>query len=223
MSRFWQLSLLISIPFFFNGCASKVEEGPKVIGSGKKETSERELADFDKVELTTFGEMQISIGEKFSVKVDIDDNLLDAVDSKVVDGKLIVTTNKRFSSGIGPVVRVVMPSLKSIDLPGRGSATFRGLKGDELTMTLTGAGSVTGQGEVDQVNVYHSGGGRVDLRKLEAKRAKVVLSGDGGASLKAEDYIEIDSSGSGTIAVHSKTKEVKKNVTGIGVVEIGEQ
>jgi hypothetical protein len=50
-----------------------------------------------------------------------------------------------------------------------------------------------------------------------------VLSGDGGASLKAEDYIEIDSSGSGTIAVHSKTKEVKKNVTGIGVVEIGEQ
>ena len=74
MSRFWQLSLLIFIPFLFNGCASKVEEGPKVIGSGKKETSERELADFDKVELTTFGEMQISIGEKFSVKVDIDDS-----------------------------------------------------------------------------------------------------------------------------------------------------
>lgn len=183
----------------------------------------REHADFDKVELTTFGEMRITIGDKFSVKVDIDDNLLDAVDSKVVDGKLIVTTNKRFTSGIGPVVRVIMPSLKLIELPGRGSATFKGLKGDEITMKLTGAGSVTGQGEVDQVNVYHSGGGRVDLRKLEAKRAKVVLSGDGGASLKAEDYIEIDSSGSGTIAVHSKTKEVKQSVTGTGVVEVGQQ
>lgn len=182
----------------------------------------RELADFDKVELTTFGEIRISIGETFSVKIDIDDNLVDAVDSKVVDGKLIVTTNKRFTSGIGPIVNVVMPSLKLIDLPGRGSATFKGLKGDEITMNLTGAGSVTGQGEVNQVNVYHAGDGRVDIRKLEAKRAKVVLSGGGGASLKAEDYIEIDSSGSGTVAVHSTPKEVKKNVTGTGVVEVGE-
>lgn len=223
MSRFWRPCLLILIPFLFHGCAGKVEEGPKVIGSGKKQTSVRELADFDKVELTTFGEMRISIGEKFSVKIDIDDNLVDAVDSKVVDGKLIVSTNKRFTSGIGPIVKVVMPSLKLIDLPGRGSASFRGLKGDEITMNLTGAGSLTGEGEVDQVNVYHSGGGRVDLRKLEAKRAKVVLSGDGGASLKADDYIEIDSTGSGTVAVHSNTKEVKKNVTGTGVVEVGEQ
>jgi hypothetical protein len=222
MSRFWRPCLLVLIPFLFHGCAGKVEEGPKIIGSGKKETSVRELADFDKVELTTFGEIRISIGETFSVKIDIDDNLVDAVDSKVVDGKLIVTTNKRFTSGIGPIVNVVMPSLKLIDLPGRGSATFKGLKGDEITMNLTGAGSVTGQGEVNQVNVYHAGDGRVDIRKLEAKRAKVVLSGGGGASLKAEDYIEIDSSGSGTVAVHSTPKEVKKNVTGTGVVEVGE-
>lgn len=223
MSRFWLPCLLVFVPVLFSGCASKVEEGPRTYGSGKKETFVRELADFDKVELTTFGEMRISIGDKFSVKIDIDDNLGDAVDSTVVNGKLIIKTNKRFSSGIGPVVKIVMPSLKQIDLPGMGSATFKGLKEEEITMNLTGAGSVTGQGEVNQVNVYHSGGGRVDLRKLEAKRAKVVLSGGGGASLKAEDYIEIDSSGSGTVAVHSNTKEVKKNVSGSGVVEVGEQ
>ncbi|MCU0721928.1 MAG: hypothetical protein MUC83_19625 [Pirellula sp.] len=85
MSRFWLFSLLVSIPVFFSSCTGNVDEGPRIVGSGKKETSVRELSDFDKVELTTFGEMRISIGETFSVKVDIDDNLVDAVDSKVVE------------------------------------------------------------------------------------------------------------------------------------------
>jgi hypothetical protein len=219
MTRFFLCTFAIS-SLLFVGCETDVPEVPKVPGSGKKTTSSREVADFSSLHMKTFGAVNVSFSADKSLDVVIDDNLVDIIETKVAGNKLTIEANKRFSSGIGPVVNIKTPVLTAAEFSGMGTLSIRGFAGDTLELKMSGAGAVTASGEVQSLTIEVSGTGNADLKKLKAKSANIKLTGPGNIFTSVQDTVNIESSGTGSIQIIGNPMDIKKKITGGGAVDI---
>jgi hypothetical protein len=214
---FWSLAFCSTLLL---GCGGESIPEEKIFGSGTKTESIREVTDFTAIEMKTFGEVDVSFGQETSVTVSIDDNLVDIVDTTVMDGKLTIATKKRFSSGLGPKVSIKMPVLTDVEFLGQGAFAIREIKGDSLTIKMPGTGALTASGEVQSLYVDVSGVGNAILKKLSAKSAVFKLSGAGNIEASVVDSLKVESSGTGSIKVIGNPKDVEKKITGTGSVDI---
>jgi hypothetical protein len=83
-----------------------------VQGSGVAATQTRELASFSAVELAGSNVVTIRVGEKQSVVVQADDNLLDRVTTEVQSGNLVIgNTVGSFTTESPMSVEITIPSL----------------------------------------------------------------------------------------------------------------
>ena len=91
-------------------------------GSGVSATQVRDVAAFDSVELAGSNNVVIRVGEKQSVVVRADDNLLDRVTTTVQSGELVIAnTPGSFTTKSPMSVEVAVPTLNALTLTGNGN------------------------------------------------------------------------------------------------------
>ena len=191
-------------------------------GSGVPATQVRHVSEFDRVELAGSNNVLIRVGEKQSVVVNADDNLLDRITTEVRSGELVVgNVAGSFSTRAPTSVEITIPKLTAVSLAGSGNMTVDGLAADSFAVALPGSGTVNGSGTADRLDVSVGGSGLVQFTEVRAADARVVVSGSGSVFVTATERLDALVSGSGAILYAGSPQQVTKNVTGTGSITGG--
>ncbi len=200
---------------------STLTAGPNsVVGSGKVTSETRNVAPFSAVELAGSGDVNILLGDGQSMNVQADDNIMPLIETKVVNGTLVVSTkpftNIRATNSI--VVTVVMKSLQHLKLSGSGNINVGQMSGPELAVDLLGSGNIRVEGKAERVNISLPGSGNVFCDGLTARDAIVRLNGSGNVTVYADKSIDASLLGSGSIRYSGEPAQVSKSITGSGTI-----
>jgi hypothetical protein len=188
-------------------------------GSGVAATQTREVAAFKRVELSGGNNVVVRVGEKQSVVVKADDNLLNRVTTHVKSGALVIGNTPGSLSAKTPMsVEVNVPSLNAVALTGAGNILVSGIKTDSLTVTLSGAGNLLGSGTARSLDITVSGVGNARFTQLDASKVHALVSGQGAIFVTATKSLDASVPGSGTITYAGNPQKVTKSVTGSGAI-----
>jgi hypothetical protein len=106
----------------------------------------------------------------------------------------------------------------SIGLSGSGSMDLD-IKGNQLTTTLSGAGNITLKGYATNNEIALSGSGNLYAYACELESARIRVSGAGYCELFVSNQLDAVILGSGSIKHKGNTKNVSKKLYGSGTIE----
>jgi hypothetical protein len=222
------------------GSSSGLDLRDTLEGSGDVVVESRSVPEFDRVALKGCGEVFLTQGDRGSISVEVDDNLLPYITTEVVQGELILsfteeikdrviepTAGIRFNVGFKELeavniygAGVIKASSLDVDqfevnLYGAGDITLRDVFAEKLEVLVPGAGKVEIHGRVQEQEVLLSGVGSYEGQNLESEIAKVALRGLGGARLWVTEFLNVEISGAGGVSYYG-SPTVTQQITGLG-------
>ena len=208
------LALLLRYDPFGGSSSSAAEQG-----SGVAATQVRTLPSFRSVELAGSNNVVIRVGEKQSVVVKGDDNLLDRVTTRVESGSLVIgNTPGSFETKSPMSVEVTVPALTALSVTGSGNCWVSGIRTKSFTVSVSGSGVVTAEGSASNLEASVSGSGVAKLSQLVARDVTAVVSGSGDVFVTATHSLDASIPGSGAIVYSGNPQEVTKSITGSGAI-----
>jgi hypothetical protein len=177
-------------------------DGPRIKASGVVKSETRAVSGFTAIDLSAMGEMVVEQTGSESLTIEADDNVLPLISSEVKDGTLVIKfkDNTPIDNPTRLRLTVTVEELTSVVFSGAGTMILNQLRGNSLSITLSGAGSIQVSGEVTDQKVNVSGAGKYEGGGLSSKTAAVTVRGVGTV-----EYIG--------------NPRVNKNVSGIGIVK----
>ena len=187
-------------------------------GSGDLITEERDVGSFKRIESSGAADIFVTVGEELSVKVTLDDNLIDLIETKVRGKTLKIESRENYRSRHGCRIEITVRELERVYLRGSGDILVERLETEFFEFKLSGSGSLVAEGATDELEVHLSGSGDIDTRDLIAREAYVSLSGSGEIKIHAEESFDGSLSGSGDIAIYGNPPDFSKSVSGSGSI-----
>ncbi len=191
-----------------------------VTGSGNVISETRNVSGFDAVVLEGSGDVNVAFGSEESVVVESDDNIVPLIETTVQNGKLVIGIkgNTSITTQKGIHVNITMKSMQGVSLKGSGNIKVSSLVGKNVSVDLSGSGTITMEGTADSVDISLPGSGNIYCDGLKARSATVSLNGSGNISVYASDSLDATLRGSGNIRYSGNPAQVNKSVTGSGTV-----
>lgn len=192
---------------------------PILKGSGVRGTQVRATGEFQRVRANLMGDAHIVVGKESRVEISCDDNLLEHVRTRVIDGELQIDTDGQsmaFHEGLR--VEITCPALAGAALAGSGSLRVEGLSGERFEASLSGSGDLWARGNVAQVSLSLTGSGELDCRELQAQTAQVSLAGSGDVRVQAKTSLSVSISGSGDVRYSGAPAQITRSVAGSGTI-----
>lgn len=185
-------------------------------------SEQREVRDFQAVELRGHGVVHVTQGDREALVVEADERTIADVETEVVRGvlRLGMKTRWGFSWKPGPVTFTVSArDIRSLRVSGSGDIRTPRIHSDEFDLRISGSGEIevddltalsvkaeiSGSGDLivmgttDRLRASISGSGRIRAERLEADRAEVNVTGSGDAFVHATSELDIRISGSGDV------------------------
>jgi hypothetical protein len=182
----------------------------------------RPLAAFSEVSVKGAVNMVVEVGKAQSVQLSGDDKYLNRVETKVVDGKLLITFPKNTNNvSSDSKILITVPALRAFHVEGAGSAELNNISGDIIDIGFQGAGRLVAKGKVKHLKLYAQGVGDVDTKDLLAQRADVSFEGIGAVKVYASERLDATVQGMGSLNYYGNPKTINKSVEGIGSVKAG--
>lgn len=170
-----------------------------------------DLRDFDAIEIGGAYELDVIVGEDFSVELSGPSDEMARVEATLKNGALVLGTKKRIKGGHKGVKAVVtMPALSRIAVSGVADADVSGVDAKDFKLDLSGVGEVNIAGECEKLIARVSGVGEVDAQSLQCKSVDVKVAGVGEARVYASEAVSAEVSGMGGIMVYGSPKSVDK-------------
>lgn len=190
-------------------------------GSGTVKEEVRKLEKFKAIVLATGANLDVVSGQKkHSATISVDDNLLPLVKTTVENDTLTITTEKPINTRLGLNLKIEAKDLQSINLKGSGNVKVNSLNGPCFEALLGGAGQIDALGSVDSVSASIKGSGNIRMDRLQAKSASADISGAGNISVSANKTLSAKISGAGNVDCFGNPAEVRKDITGGGIVNL---
>lgn len=175
----------------------------RVTGSGTSATQSRDIAQVRSVGLSVPGTLDIVQGDRESLSVTGDDNVLPLVETAVEQGALRIRFRESRSLSVTPKVplrfTLQVRALEGIAIAGSGDVRAERLDVPKLHVSVSGSGNALLGGKVQSLDVDVAGSGNVKASKLEASRATVSIAGSGDARLWVREAISASIAGSGNV------------------------
>lgn len=187
-------------------------------GSGDVITEERDVGSFKRIESSGAADIYVTVGEKLSVKVTFDDNLIDLIETEVRGKTLKIGSRENYRSRHACKIEITVPELERVYLRGSGDVLVERLDAEIFEFKLSGSGSLVAEGSTDELELRLSGSGDIDTRDLIAQEAFVSISGSGDIRVCAEESFDGSVSGSGDIAIYGNPPDFSKSVSGSGSI-----
>jgi len=193
-----------------------------VRGSGQVVEEERPVRDISGVELATFGDLTIELGQEEQLLIEAEDNLIPYFETEMRGGILVISQrpNVRLVSNRPVNFYLTVRRLETIELSASGDVAAPSLEAEDFSTTLTGSGDMRmGDLEAEAVKVRLTGSGDLRMGNLDADRLEVRIGGSG--DMATDDVfanaIVVDMTGSGNLDVaggHVEEQEI--TITGSG-------
>jgi hypothetical protein len=222
--------------------------GGGIPGSGVIQTETREPGAFQAVAIEYPGaEILVQQGDKETVEIEADDNLLPQLSAEVLSGTLTIKSLETdWNNMVNPsqavkititvkdlneiVLSAPVGDLKVNDLQadtlnlvvsGGARVKLNGIQVHLLDSVLSGAGDIQASGTADEIKLILSGLGDFNAADLESKKADIELSGMGGATVRVEEELAATITGAGSIQYFGHPR-VEQTVNGAGSVKPAE-
>jgi hypothetical protein len=176
--------LLISVTFA--SCNANLNLGDGIDGSGNVITEKRSInTPFTKIDANTGVEVIVDQSATTEVEVEVDDNLMEHIVTRVENGTLIVKIDGNINTMERAIVRV---STKTIEgLESSSGATIRSkstLKGTNLTAKTSSGSTINTDLEYEKVESESSSGSEITL---SGKALIVKTNSSSGSTINAQE------------------------------------
>ena len=199
----------------------KYDDKDRIEGSGNVITKEITVKSFDELNASGIFNLQLSQGDKESVKIEADDNLMDlfTVENEGSTLKISMKKNSNFNSKKHLKVYVTFKTLKSMELSMvGGTSSDEKLKFADLKLKNQSVGSVSLNMTLQTLNLENQSVGSV---KLEGSAENAVVKSNSVGSINAGNFIvqkmDIENNGVGSATVNAE-KELKYSDSFLGKV-----
>ncbi|MCB0559568.1 MAG: DUF2807 domain-containing protein [Lewinellaceae bacterium] len=230
------------LAFFLTSCITDYDGGffgQGIKGEGPMVSKTLNLEGFSEIDIATSGELYLSQGDTYAVKVEAQQNIIDNLDAKVSGAKLTLGFDKSVSSFEALKFYVTMPTLKGVSIAGSadvaGATPFTGLDGVDLNiagagniqlsleaqtidMNIAGSGDMELEGKAGRADASIMGSGSIKAGGLNVQMADISIAGSGDCAIDATDKLDVSIAGSGDVYYFSDPK-VEKSIAGSGSVE----
>jgi hypothetical protein len=199
---------------------------PIVRGSGQVATQERAIIGVDAVALEDFGTLTIEIGDRESLIVEAEKNLLPYIVSEVEGGRLRIGVREGvWLRNTKPIrYRLTVRSLNEASVSGSGDIVAAELAAPSLSLSVSGSGGMdVGEVEADEVRLRISGSGTIRLDDLYARDVDARISGSGDLIVDRGEVTrqQVTVTGSGTYAAaQTVSEESDVRVSGSGTARV---
>ncbi len=211
----------------------------KVSGSGPIVSETRNISGFSEVKSDFSGDVYITQGSTYNVRIEAQQNIIDAMETVLNDG--ILTLRGKSNTILRPDSRiriyVTMPNITGLIVSGSGNMSVQNtLNISDLYMKVSGSGNITvskldansldanisGSGEINiwdgtvaNESVDIGGSGSMDLSGLRATVGNIRISGSGDARVYVTNSLKVRISGSGNV-YYRGTPTVDVSISGSG-------
>jgi hypothetical protein len=214
--------LLASIAVAASSLACTASGWQSARGSGRVTEKEFDVDDFTGVELATFADLYIEVGETEALRLEAEDNLINYFQVAVIGDTLEIRNRSGVNLRPTRPVRfyLTVTSLDTIVVSGSGDVEAPDLQAERISVTITGSGDVDiGNLDADAVDVRVTGSGNLNVAGSEAQDQDVTLNGSGDVRIEDLDVelIEVRITGSGNLDILSGETEAQNvTITGSG-------
>ncbi len=191
---------------------------PRINGSGIEHSEIRYLESFDDIKLSGFGTVNVIVGDVQTVQVSTDDNLITLVETSVDNRKLKIKPRPNIHPKTGLRIDITVPQLTAAKISGAGDINVHNMNGKVLELAVSGAGTLSANGNVQHISTSISGAGSAELEELYADSADVSISGAGNAHVYATQSLNARVSGAGNVICDGNPIDVQQRVSGVGGV-----
>jgi hypothetical protein len=235
--------ILAALTMLFAGCTMSL-----ISGSGRIVRQDRAVAGFERVTISTSGDLTLVQGATEGLTIEADDNILPHIQTEVQDGTLVIRFDRENWSQVFRPSRPIkytlaMKMLRGLAASGSVNITAQELAADDLritvsgssnvrierlgvetlTYTLSGSGSVQVAGRAARQDLTISGSGRYAAGDLASDAVRASISGSGTATVWARDTLDARISGSGSIGYYGRPR-VNQSISGSGkITSLGER
>lgn len=200
-------------------------------------TSVRAVKGFDRVELTTLGELVLTQGETESLEMEASSTDLARIATEVRGTTLRIGQVEPGQSPRGPVTyRLVVRTIVGLATTSSGSIRAEEVAADGLRVALSSSGSIvidrltaktldvvisssgsfTVAGAVERQIARLSSSGEYRAADLESREASVSLSSSGSATVRVSERLDASMSSSGSVRYHGNPPRVASNASSSG-------
>jgi len=177
-----------------------------VRGSGRVAEEERPVSGITGVELATFGDLTIEVGDEEKLRIEAEENLMPYFETEMRDGTLVIKQRQtvRIVSNRPVNFYLTVKELESIEISGSGNAKAPDLEAERFSIAITGSGDLRmGDLEAGRVNVRLTGSGDLRMGNLDADTLEVRISGSGDMAMDEllANTLEVDMTGSGGLDI----------------------
>jgi hypothetical protein len=210
-------------------------------GSGHVIPETRDVIDVHAIKVDYPAQIMVRQGEKQSVTVEAEDNLLAGLKTQIRDDTLEIFYRPADGNLVRPTkpvkIMIVVTDLSDMQLTSAGEVIIEGLETEDLnillnsagtiklndiavqnlSMNLSGAGSMTASGTVENLGLDISGFGSFNGEQLHGQTANVDLSGAGTATVWVDEQLDAEISGAGSVNYYGSAN-VRQRIYGLGSV-----
>lgn len=189
------------VALLFNSC--KIDLGKSVTGSGNVISQTREVANFDKIEVSRGLDCEVTQSDKITVVVEADDNLQEGITTTVVDGTLrIESIYDNYKNVKSKKIKVQLPAISSIETTSGSSLITKSvIKSNNISLKSSSGSTLEATVEADKISLESSSGSSLNVegKALDAETASSSGSSIDAKKLLVNNVSSQSSSGSTTI------------------------
>lgn len=206
-------------------------------GPGKLTIKEYDLTGFKKIELQGEGNLYLTQGENYSIKIEAGENVLKNLEIDLVEDFLIIEKNWNLFLGNGNSIKVyiTMPKIEYLSLVGSGDILGETkINSENLSLFIFGSGDIkinseskylrTGifgsgniilDGKSEKTSISIVGSGDCKMKNFETKEVLINIEGSGNVLIKVLESLDVEIAGSGDVT-YSGNPEVEEKIYGSG-------
>jgi hypothetical protein len=233
-SRFAPL-LPIMLWSLLAGC----NNGSVVVGTGPVEERLLEVPPFDAITVRGSMDVRLTRSNERSVKVEAQGNLIDLLNTDVVDGSWTIAAAENYTTRKRFVVHIALPTITAITIQGsgdvagldvfevdhldldlKGSGDLKlGVEAQSISARIKGSGDMELQGNCGSLSASVHGSGDLDAGSLVCAEVNALVQGSGDITVHATDQLTARVQGSGDIRYKGEPAQFEKQVNGSGDIQ----
>lgn len=208
----------------------------KITPSGKIVSNDRNISGFTSISVESGLNADINIAQSEAVNVTADDNLLEYIETYVINKTLIIRVANNVSFAKHPNIKITVDARSLSALSGSGGAgltldypldteSFKvALSGgsrlsgrvlaNNFTVDLSGGSRVNVEGSCSRLRLTGSGGSTMQGYDINSADANISLSGGSTAELTIYSTLNIDASGGSTLRYKGNAEIQKQELSG---------
>jgi hypothetical protein len=230
-----QLPAILTFIAFMTISCIIVVNGKSAQGSGNIITEEREVSAFNKIHLKGSGKVFLTPGEKQTLIIKTDDNIMPLIETDVSGKKLTISHGRHHLRPTVFEVFITVKNLKGVAISGSGDISGKGrfvtdtfyaeisgsgdvdleLETGRLETKISGSGSIRLAGKAEDYTVSISGSGEINAFDVQAKNISVKISGSGDCRVHAAESLGVKISGSGDVYYKGRPR-INTKISGSG-------